>query len=215
MPGPLIPIALMVAGLLAKQQAQHEVNQERDAKMGQERLRQQQLGQEADARMRQELETQSRPAVEQRGDQQTQVRQAEYDKSAPSVNAETASYLTGASTPREVKSDLASHITSAIRRGRATSAAQAKLGGVADAGLQGQYDLARGGQDLNAIGGKSRASSAILPYELQDANLKGEGWRTVGDLADIGAMGYGLYGMTTAPGNLAYQQSLKNPLFAH
>lgn len=215
MPLPLIPIALMIGGLLAQQQAQSQVSDARNSKLRDERLRQQQLGQEADTRMRQELETQSRPAVEQEQNKQTQVRQAVYDKATPSVDAATASYLTGPSTPSEVKSDLASHITTAIRRGRATAAAQAKLGGTADASLQGQFDLARGGQDLNAIGSKSRASTNILPYELQNANNAGEGWRTVGDVANLAGMGYGLYGMSMPPVNAAYAASAKNPLFAH
>lgn len=215
MPVPFIPIALMIGSMIAQRQAQNQVENEREKRMNEERQRQRVLGEQADARMRDELEKQSRPAVEQEQQQQAQQRQTSYDKVAPSVDATTASYLTGASMPTEVKSDLASHITNAIRRGRATSAAQAKLGGTADADLRGKYDLARGQQDLNAIGNKSRASSAILPYELQDANRAGEGWRTVGDIANIAGMGYGLYSMTTPPGNAAYASSLKNPLFAH
>lgn len=197
MAGPLLPIGLLVAGMLANDQANRAVEKERQRRIQAENLRQRQLGSEADARLRQELETQSRPAVEAEKQQAVAGREAKYEQALPS--AEVAAYQTTPTAPKEVKSEIARSMVAAIQRGRQQGKALAKLGGQGDANFAGAVDLTRGAQDLNRIGGQSRASSAILPYELQDANSKGEGWRTIGDVANLASMAYGLYGMTSAP----------------
>lgn len=219
MAGPLIPIALLVAGMLANKQANDAVARERSNKLGQERVRQKELQDQADAAQRQELEQQSRPAIEQDQNQQAAERQAKYDAVAPTVDSATASYAPSASAPTQVKSQLAGAVVDALRRGRRTAVAQAKLGGIGDASQNAGFGLQRGGQELNSIGNRSRSSSNILPFELQDANQAGEGWRTIGDAANLASMGYGLYSMTTPPvpgaNNPAYMASTKNPLFSH
>ena len=106
---------------------------------------------------------------------------------------------------------------SALRQGRQQSQALAKLGGRSDAQLQGQIGLGRSAQELNRIGGQSRASSAILPYELNDANRKGQDWRMIADLFNTGSMAAGMYGMTTPNPDYAgfYSRSAANPTFSH
>lgn len=203
----------MVASMLAQAKANSVVEKERERRMQQEAMRQGQLGDQADARLREELANQTRPAVEDEKAQGVASREAKYEQALPS--AEVAAYQTTPTAPKEVKSEIARSMVAAIRRGRQQGKALAKLGGQGDANLAGAISMGRSGQELNSIGNTSRASSAILPHELNAANQKGEGWRTVGDLASIGSMAAGLYGMTATPGNAAYAASLKNPTFAH
>lgn len=195
----LIPISLLFAGAAANKIAEDRVEAERQRKIRAENLRQQGLGAESDARLREELEAQSRGAVEAEKGQQVAAREAKYEQALPIASEQEASYQTTPTAPKEVKSEIARNMVAALRRGRQQAKAQARLGGQADANQQGGFSMMRSGQDLDRIGNRSRASSAILPYELQDAYGRGEGWRTVGDIANTAASIYGLYGMTTPP----------------
>lgn len=204
MAGPLLPIAaLFGASMLANEIADDRVEAERQRKLQAERLRQRKLQDQADANMRQQLEEQSRPSVEAEQTQQAAQREEKYAEAAPQPDIVTASYQTSASAPTEVKSEIARNVVAAMRRGKQQAKAQARLGGMQDANQTGAVDLLRGGQDMRRIGNESRASSQILPYELSDANQKGEGWRTIGDIAGLAAQAYGLYGMMTPPGAAA------------
>jgi hypothetical protein len=185
-------IAMMIGAYLANEQAQQEVSDARNQRSLAETINQQKLGKEADARMRESLAQQERPVVEQNQAADTAIRQQKYDQQP---TAASDAFIANPSAPKEVKSEIAARMVDAMRRGRQQSQALARLGGTSDAQFTGQTGLLRSGQDLNRIGGMSRASSAILPYELQDANRAGEGWRTVSDLFNIGSMGYGLYNM--------------------
>lgn len=209
----LIPIALMIGGFLANQQAQKEVNDERDQKLRDERLRQQRLGQEADARLRDTISKQERPAIE----RDQQVAQASREQKYAAAGPADTGYVANPSAPTEVKSEMAARLGDALRRGRAQSQALAKLGARGDQQLGSGITLGRSAQDLNSIGGQSRASSSILPFELQDANAKGQDWRTIADLFNAGSFATGMYGMGTAPVDYGgfYSRSAANPTFAH
>jgi len=191
-----LPIALMVGGALANQQAERRVEKERNNKALSERLRQKKMGEEADATLRESLAQQERPAVEQDQRMAEAKREQKYAQVATPADQE---FVSTPSAPVEVKSELAARVADALKRGRQQSAALAKLGGRSDAQMQGGINLGRSAQTLDSIGNRSRSSSAILPFELQDANRKGQGWRTIADLFNTGAMVSGMYGMTTAP----------------
>lgn len=191
-----LPIALMIGGALANEQAERKVEKERNNRALAERLRQQKMGQEADAVLRASLAEQERPAVEQEQRVAEAGREQKYAQAAQPSDQE---FIATPSAPVEVKSELAARMADAMARGRQQAAALARLGGRSDAQMQGGIALGRSAQDLNRIGNTSRSSSAILPYELQAANSKGEGWRTVADLFNLGSAVTGMYGMTAAP----------------
>lgn len=213
--GPLLPIALLIGSYLANQEAQGQVSDARNSRLRDEGLRQKALGAEADARLRETLAAQQRPAMEQDQRVAEASREQKYATAAPTT-ADTG-YVTAPSAPKEVKSELAARMVDAIRRGRQQSQALATLGATSDATANSQIGLARSAQDLNLIGGRSRASSAILPYELSDANRKGQGARTVADLFNVASLGTGLYGMANPPVDYGgfYARSAANPTFSH
>lgn len=194
-----LPIALMVGGALANQQAERRVEKERDRKARAERLRQKVMGDQADAKLRESLAEQERPAVEQEQRVAEASREQKYAEAAAPSDQE---YQATPSAPVEVKSELAARLSDALKRGRQQATALAKLGGRSDAQMQGAFSLGRSAQELDSLGNRSRSSSAILPYELQDANRKGEGWRTIADLFNLGATATGMYGMTQAPATM-------------
>src|SRR3990167_7556722 len=116
---PLLPIAAMLMGSLASDQANKQVERERNNKLMAERMRQQALSQEAQARLNQSLETQSRPNMEQEARVEGAKREAKYAAAAPS----DAAYITNPSAPTEVKSEMAARLVDALQRGRQQSAA--------------------------------------------------------------------------------------------
>lgn len=198
MAGALLPLALMFGGYLANEQATRKVKSARNDRFAEELDRQKALGDQSQARLREAIAGQERPAVEQDASQAAAVREQKYAAVAPSGEG----YVANPSAPTEVKSEIASRMVDALRKGRQQSQALAKLGGRSDAQLGGQIDLGRSAGDINSIGRQSRASSAILPYELQDANAEGEDWSTIADLFNLASMGTGMYGMTQAPAGI-------------
>lgn len=188
-----LPIAAMIASAFANKQAQDAVNSERQSKMNLERQRQSAIGEKVKARMEQELQNQARPQQEQQLEKDVQTREAAY---APAAG--TGDYVASPSAPKEVRSDMAVRMVDALKRGRQQAGALAKLGARSDQAFDNNLALAHSAQDLNTFGGFSRGSSAVLPYELQGANGKGDSWRTVADVANAVAMGSMYYNMAGA-----------------
>lgn len=214
MPGPLLPIALLFAGMAANRAANRKVSDERSRLSRLQQIRDQESGQQADAVLRESLAAQERPAVEQNQRVAEASREQKYAAAAPASGSEFAATP---SAPKEVKSEIAARMVDALRRGRQQSKALAKLGANSDASLDSQIGLGRSGQELTSIGNRSRASSAILPYELAGAESKGEGLRTIGDIFNLASFGTGLYGMSKPPVDYGgfYARSAANPTFSH
>lgn len=191
-----LPIATMLVAAVANQQAQKKVDKERDLKSQLETQRQSGIGKEVMARMQQELSNQSRPEQEAKLEQAAQVRERAYTPK----DVSTDSYVVNPSAPTEVRSEMAGRMVDALKRGREDAKSLAKLGARSDVAFGNNVSLAESAADLNQLGGFSRGSSAVLPYELQGANAKGKNWRTVADVANAVGMASMFYNMGPAAG---------------
>ncbi len=193
-----LPIALMIASAAANKKAQSRVQDERGRRSSLERLRQAQLGEEADRTMRDVLASQERPQIDLNRAQAADIREGKYNAAAPPPSA-AGEYIVNPSAPQEVRTEMADSMVRALDRGRQQAKSLAKLGGRSDAAFGTNVALGRSAQNLNRIGEFSRGSSRVLPYELEAANYKGENWRTIADLFQLGSMASGFYNMSTVP----------------
>lgn len=92
----------------------------------------------------------------------------------------------------DYKTELANAIASKVKEGRAQAEAATRIGAYGDLGLNNANLLTDTGLKIGTIGQNSRNDAAILPFELQAAQSKGAGLRTIGDLLGGAGMIYGM-----------------------
>lgn len=202
-----LPLVAMAAQTYATNRANDKVEDDQKLRVALENQRQDSISKEVMARLRQELESQTRPQQEAKVAQAADVRERAY---APKDVA-TDSYVVNPSAPTEVRSEMASRMVDALQQGRQQAKALARLGGREDVGFGNQVSLTDSAADINMLGGFSRGSSGVLPYELQASHAKGKNWRTVADIARaVGTasmfynMGTSGAGWTNTPNNPSY-----------
>jgi hypothetical protein len=81
-----------------------------------------------------------------------------------------------------------------VAEGRQQAVAATRIGAYGDLGQSNANLMTNSGLKLGTIGTNSQNDSAILPYELQGAQSKGAGLRTLGDLFNGASMIYGMGG---------------------
>jgi hypothetical protein len=187
-----LAIGATVAGVGAKAIGANESADAQNAAIAAETRRQKALDAERSALFAQTLNTQTRPQQDQRLSQVTQELQQQADAGvAPPPIADVP--LAG-NAPQIVRDALASRMGASDQAARAEAARRAAV--AAWSGLQqgNAIDLARSGQKQGMLGGFSRASSDLLPMELQVAGHAGDTWGGIGDLLGAGGQAVGLYG---------------------
>ncbi len=169
----------------------------RDAVMRAEGERQRKFQEQAGAETDATLTKFDRGAQENGTAQAEQRRMAGVDAATAKIEANAVP--TGGSAPQVVQSDMARKIAEAVGRGRGIVRSQAKLQAYGDNQLNNGVSLNRAGQGIDMISNASRASSGIVPYELDAAGHAGDKYRTIADLFRMGGNVAGAYGMTRTP----------------
>lgn len=196
-----VSIGLTLASTLANQAAQSKVNKAQSSAINAQMARNTGYQQQADKVMHEEaipgftLDNQNALLADSQAD-----RMADSEQYAGGGDT----LKTTGSADAGYKTELAKMIADHVAQGRNQAEAATRIGSYGDLGLGNSMLLQDTGSKINTIGGNSQRDSAILPYELQGAQSKGAGLRTLGDILGAGATMYSLGGgmgnMFTKPG---------------
>ena len=189
-PTSLIGVALSGASVVANSAAQSAVAKARSNAMTAERYRQRQYDQEADA-----LNAKSQTSYTGFEGQQAEKGKSLGDYfNQQNLSADDKGAM-GAGTPTETQPGVTSNIVLAEQqKQRGKAEAFSNQQGTALGNLRSFGDLmgdlgrsqARDAGYIGQIGGFKKGSSAVLPYELEEANSAGSGLRMLGDIAGAG-----------------------------
>lgn len=94
----------------------------------------------------------------------------------------------------DYKSELGNLIADKVQQGRLQAEAATRIGSYGDLALNNANLLTDGGIGIGQINQNVQREGAILPYELQAAQSKGQGWSTLGDLLSGAGTIYSLGG---------------------
>lgn len=185
-----IPIAMMVAGTLAKMQSDSQQQKAREDVMAAENARQQGYQQEAAAVQDKAVAGFDRAKQDATQEQQF-VRRS--DANVGALKSESPENIPiSDSQPAVVKSTIARALNDAMTRGTDEAKAKARLGSFGDLQFVNGVDLNRSGQQQGQFGSFARGSSGVVPMEMQHANSAGGGMRTFGNLLQMGGQGLGM-----------------------
>lgn len=186
-------LATGAAGTLVNAAASRKIDKNREAAVLAENQRQANIGRQNQAVLDAQTEKLGAQPQQAQALQATQAREAAIQP--PPIQPEVYSQATPAA-PTEVKSELASRLVDAIRRGRGQITGMAALQGQGDANLTNQFGLTRSLTEASKLRGFSEGSSNILPLELEGANRSARGQQLAGDiLGGISGLS-GLYAIT-------------------
>lgn len=187
-----VSLGLMVAGQAANMAAQNKVNKAQSAAINAQMARNTEYGNQVNKVMHEE----AIPNFD--VNKQQQVLAGAQDKRLSDSEALAGGGYdlpTADSASGDYKSELAKMISDRVAEGRQQAAAATKIGGYGDLALNNANLLTNSGLKIGTIGTNSQNDSAILPYELQAAQSKGGGLRTLGDLFNGAGMIYGMGGI--------------------
>lgn len=184
-----LPFAVQGAGTLLRARADNQVRNAQQSRIQAEMVRQHALQQQADARMAQALPQFTRPA-------QDQARTTLATNTQAQITPQSGQGGTGEfvpdnpGSPQVVQSDIARAVAGAMQKGRDYAKTTANLSSYGGQNFANSIALNRNAQEMNRIGDFSQNSSAILPQELQGAQLAGRNTRVASDVANgLGQIG--------------------------
>lgn len=102
------------------------------------------------------------------------------------------------SAPQEVGQSIARATKQALSRNKEQARLNANTSAVAGVNQKQGIDLGRDAQWQSIFAGNRKASSDVLPLELQDANRAGAGARGIGQILSIGSTAAGMAGLAGA-----------------
>jgi hypothetical protein len=186
-----VSAALMIAGTASNMAAQNKVNKAQGNAINAQMARNTEYGNQA----KQVMDNEAIPNFEVANQQQI-LTGAQDKRLSDSEQLAGGGYdlPTAGSANSNYKSELAKLISDRVAEGRQQAAAATKIGAYGDLGQSNANMMTNSGLKLGTIGTNSQADSAILPYELQGAQSKGDSLRTLGDLFNGASMIYGMGG---------------------
>jgi len=86
--------------------------------------------------------------------------------------------------PKEIQDSLANRLSDALTKGKDYAKNLAGVSSFGRLGFDNSVALNRLGENVGQLNSNSANSSAVLPYELQNAQRAGAGYRTAADIAN-------------------------------
>lgn len=179
--GMQIGMMAQAGGTMARRAAIRRIQRQQEAEMAAERERQAALQGKLDSRLAGTVQ-QFSPAAQ---EAERQALAARYRTTIQPGAETTGEYSTDVGTegaPQEVKDRAAKTLATSLQKGRDYTRALAEMASYGGQGQQQGIRLGDARRDMGEILRQSRASSKILPYELDRANLAGRGLMTGSDV---------------------------------
>jgi hypothetical protein len=186
-----VSAGLAIAGMVANTAAQNKVNKAQGKAIDAQMLRNTEYGNQA----KQVMDNEAIPNFEIANQQQV-LTGAQDKRLSDSEQLAGGGYdlPTAGSSGSSYKSELAKMISDRVAEGRQQAVAATKIGAYGDLGQSNANLMTNSGLKLGTINTNSQNDSAILPYELQGAQSKGDSLRTLGDIFNGAGMIYGMGG---------------------
>lgn len=174
-------VTAQALGTIARRRALERVRREQEARVAEEAARQQALQQQADAALRGTVQTFTPQAQE----AERQSIAGRYRTMMTPAALADGEYSTAAGTegaPQDVRDRASRALAESVRKGQDYAKNLANLTSYGGLSQQQGIRLADTGRNLGEIARQSRASSSILPYELEGANRSARGAMTASDI---------------------------------
>lgn len=192
-------LALTAGGMVANNVAQNRVEKAREGAMSAERIRQQKLDQETEAANLhardnyKDFEGEQGERASSLGDffasQNTDIPAS----ASGGVEAETPTEMIPTNASNVVNSERSKQLTKTKEYSDQQAAALGNLRAFGDLLGEKSREQVRDAGIVGQINGFKRGSSAVLPYELEAANSKGDGMKLFADvLSGLGSIGTGV-----------------------
>lgn len=185
-----IGMASQALGTMMRREAIARIQREQAQRMQEEQARQRALQAQSNARIQQATASAAPQANE-------AARLALAEKYMAFMQPQVApptEYAGTASAPKDVQDSAARTLATSIAKGKDYVKGLANLTSYGAQNQQTGLDIAAAGRDVGRNVAASRASSGILPYELERANIGQRGLMTGSDIADAVGNASFLYG---------------------
>ena len=185
-----IGLASQAVGTMLRREAIARIQAEQQRRMEEERARQQQLQAATNARV-QAATARLAPA---NAEAERASLAAKYEAMMQPQIAAPVEYAGTASAPQDVRDSATRTLATSMQKGKDYVKGLANLSSYSGMNQNAGLELASAGRDIGRNVTASRASSGVLPYELERANLSGRGLMTGSDIADAVGSASFLYG---------------------